>query len=235
MNQPKVVPIKASRIGFHVFALSMYPESPDAQPPRRRATGPSRAEHWRSSGGFGLDIHDIGAAVPTTRWPAAQGAAAHSRNDHSKYVRGIVREVPIVRVREVPTSACPKRTTQVWCPSTASPATVASPAAKLVGALPPAEVGCLSVSWRCLPRCAAAAAAAAAACPDDGEVAAATPALRGQARGGRLPGVLTVRAVGRALAQPIRAEWVRLGIELTNHSVAAASIIVALADSNGPR
>ena len=82
---------------------------------------------------------------------------------------------------------------------------------------------------------AAAAAAAAAACPDDGEVAAATPALRGQARGGRLPGVLTVRAVGRALAQPIRAEWVRLGIELTDHSVAAKAIVIALADPNRPR
>ena len=83
-------------------------------------------------------------------------------------------------------------------------------------------------------RAACAAAAAAAACPDDGEVAAATPALRGQARGGRLPGG-TVRAVGRALAQPVRAEWVRVRVELTDCSVAAASIIIALADPNGPR
>ena len=95
MNQPNVVPIKASRIGFHVFASSMYAENPEAQPPRRRDMGPSKAEHWRNSGGFGPDIHDSGAAVPTTRCAVP---TLHSMNAHSKNVRGIVR-VPAVDVQ----------------------------------------------------------------------------------------------------------------------------------------
>ena len=95
MNQPNVVPIKASRIGFHVFASSMCAENPEAQPPRRRDMGPSKAEHWRNSGGFGPDIHDSGAAVPTTRCAVP---TLHSMNAHSKNVRGIVR-VPAVDVQ----------------------------------------------------------------------------------------------------------------------------------------
>ena len=91
MSQPKEVPIRASRIGFHVFASSMYDENPEAQPPRRRATGPSRAEHSRSSGGFGPDIQDSGA-LPATRCAVP---TLHSNKDHSKKVRSMCAPVPV--------------------------------------------------------------------------------------------------------------------------------------------